>query len=79
MEEFLNTLSSVFTFGFVVTSMLSMGLGLTIPQIVAPLKNTRLVILALVASFIIVPATCEKSTVLPSPCNGAGIEGRGCL
>lgn len=57
MQEFLTTLSNVFTFAFVVTSMLSMGLGLTIPQIIEPLKNTRLVILALVANFLIVPAT----------------------
>ena len=32
---------------FVVTSMLAMGLSLTIAQIVEPLKNARLVILAL--------------------------------
>jgi BASS family bile acid:Na+ symporter len=41
---------------FVVTSMLAMGLSLTIPQIMQPLKNTRLVILALVANFVLVPA-----------------------
>ena len=40
---------------FIVTSMVGMGLNLTIPQIMAPLKNTRLVLLALVANFIIVP------------------------
>jgi BASS family bile acid:Na+ symporter len=41
---------------FVVTSMLAMGLSLTISQIVQPLKNMRLVILALVANFVLVPA-----------------------
>lgn len=41
---------------FVVTSMLAMGLSLTIPQIMQPLKNTRLVILTLVANFVLVPA-----------------------
>lgn len=40
---------------FVVTSMLAMGLSLTIPQIMQPLKNVRLVILALVANFVLVP------------------------
>jgi BASS family bile acid:Na+ symporter len=40
---------------FVVTSMLAMGLSLTIPQIMQPLKNVRFVILALVASFVVVP------------------------
>lgn len=56
MEEFLSALSNLFTLAFVITSMLSMGLSLTIAQISAPLKNTRLVIMALVANFIIVPA-----------------------
>jgi predicted Na+-dependent transporter len=34
---------------FVVTSMLAMGMSLTIAQIVEPLGNVRLVVLALVA------------------------------
>ena len=38
---------------FVVTSMLAMGLSLTIPQIMQPLKNVRLVILALAANFLL--------------------------
>ena len=40
---------------FVITSMLAMGLNLTVKQIVEPLRNTRLVILALIANFILVP------------------------
>jgi predicted Na+-dependent transporter len=40
---------------FIVTSMLGMGFSLTIPQIMNPLKNTRLVIMSLVANFVIVP------------------------
>jgi BASS family bile acid:Na+ symporter len=55
MVEVLNALSNLFTLAFVVTSMLSMGLSLTIPQIIAPLRNTRLVIMALVANFVLVP------------------------
>lgn len=39
----------------IVCSMASMGLSLTIKQIATPLKNWKLVILALVASFVIVP------------------------
>ena len=34
-----------------------MGMSLTVGQIVEPLRNLRLVLLALVASFVIVPAT----------------------
>ena len=39
----------------IVCSMLAMGLGLTLSQIVQPLKNARLVILALLANFVLVP------------------------
>jgi BASS family bile acid:Na+ symporter len=55
MAAFLNALSNVFTLAFVVTSMLAMGLSLTVPQIIAPLRNARLVLLALAANFVIVP------------------------
>jgi len=40
---------------FVVSSMLAVGLSLTIGQILAPLRNARLVILALVANFVLMP------------------------
>jgi predicted Na+-dependent transporter len=40
---------------FIVTSMLAMGMSLTIPMIVQPLKNVRLVVLALLANFVLVP------------------------
>ncbi len=40
---------------FVVSSMLATGLSLTVAQIVQPLKNARLVILALLANFVLVP------------------------
>ena len=41
---------------FVVTSMLAMGMSLTMPQIVTPLRDVRLVARALVANFVLVPA-----------------------
>ena len=40
---------------FVVSSMLAVGLSLTIKQILAPLRDARLVTLALVANFILMP------------------------
>jgi predicted Na+-dependent transporter len=40
---------------FVVSSMLAMGLSLTVPQIIEPLKNVKLVLLALVVNFVAVP------------------------
>jgi BASS family bile acid:Na+ symporter len=64
MVEFLNALSNLFTLTFVITSMLAMGLGLTIPQIIEPLRNTRLVIMALVANFVIVPAVALVLTLI---------------
>jgi bile acid:Na+ symporter, BASS family len=40
---------------FVVSSTLSVGLGLTVPQILAPLRNRRLVVLSLLANFVLAP------------------------
>jgi predicted Na+-dependent transporter len=39
-----STLQNLFTFAFVLSSMLSMGLSLTVSQIVQPLRSIRLVI-----------------------------------
>jgi len=49
---------------FIITSMLAMGMSLTVPQIVEPLKNPRLVILALVANFVLVPALAYVITLV---------------
>jgi predicted Na+-dependent transporter len=57
MSEVLGTLQNLFTFAFVVSSMLAMGLSLRVGQIFEPLRNLRLVLLALLANFVIVPAT----------------------
>ena len=38
---------------FVLSSMLAMGLGLTVAQIIAPLRNGRLVAMSLVANFVL--------------------------
>src|SRR5215467_1712238 len=40
---------------FVLSSMLAMGLGLTVGQIIAPLRSLRLVVLSLVANFVVMP------------------------
>jgi BASS family bile acid:Na+ symporter len=41
---------------FVLSSMLSMGLGLNVRQITAPLRNLRLVAMSLLANFVLMPA-----------------------
>ena len=55
MSEILQVIAQLSVLVFVLSSMLAMGLSLTIAQIVAPLRNARLVILALVANFVLVP------------------------
>ncbi len=54
-SNFLETIGVLGTLVFVLTSMLGMGFSLTVPQIVAPLRNTKLVLLSLTANFILVP------------------------
>src|SRR5512141_1603021 len=56
LHQFFSTLMNLSTLVFVVTSMLAMGLSLTVAQIVAPLRNPRLVLAALAANFILAPA-----------------------
>jgi len=66
MTEILETLAMLSVLVFVIGSMASMGLSLKMGQIIAPLKNARLVILALVANFILVPIVAYLITlVLP--------------
>ena len=66
MTEVLETLAQLSVLVFVIGSMMSMGLSLTMKQIVEPLKNARLVILALVANFVLVPIVAYLITlVLP--------------
>ncbi len=55
MDEILTALSNVAVLLFVVSSMLAMGTALTVPQITATLKNGKLVALALLANFVLVP------------------------
>jgi bile acid:Na+ symporter, BASS family len=62
MAEALRTLSTLATLTFVVTSMLLVGLGLTLFEITQPLRNIRLVLLALAANFLVVPVV---AVVLP--------------
>jgi predicted Na+-dependent transporter len=53
--EFLALLAQLAGLTFVVTGMLAMGLSLTIQQILQPLRNVRLMVLALLANFVLVP------------------------
>jgi BASS family bile acid:Na+ symporter len=55
LEAFLSAIAALTGLTFVVASMLGTGLSLTVAQILQPLKNARLVILALLANFVLVP------------------------
>ena len=55
LMELLSKAVPVAMLSFVVSSMLAMGAGLTVPQIVEPLRNTQLVVLALLANFVVMP------------------------
>ena len=55
LDPFLIAIGTLGILVFIVTSMMGMGFSLTIQQIIAPLKNTRLVLMSLLANFILVP------------------------
>jgi bile acid:Na+ symporter, BASS family len=53
--ELMQKAISVITLIFVVSSMLGMGLGFTVSEIITPLRNGRLVLLSLLANFVLMP------------------------
>jgi len=55
VTDFFGAIAQISLLLFIVSSMLGMGMSLTIPQIIQPLKNVRLVVLALLANFVLVP------------------------
>lgn len=56
ITELIAVLSNLATLIFVISSMLALGLSLTLQQILTPLKNVNLVVRALLANFVLVPA-----------------------
>jgi len=56
MTEGITLAASISVVAFVVGSMLSMGLSLTVRQVSEPLRNAKLVVLVLAANFILAPA-----------------------
>jgi bile acid:Na+ symporter, BASS family len=52
---FLEQTSSVVMLVFVLSSMLTLGFGLTVRQIMEPLRSVRLVTLSLLANFVVMP------------------------
>lgn len=66
MSEIISSLNSAFTLAFVVTSMFGLGLGLTVQDLIAPLRNLRLVVVMLAVNFVLIPAVAWVLTrVMP--------------
>lgn len=64
MNEIISVIANISALTFILTSMLAMGLSLTIKQIVDPLRDARLVVMALLANFILVPGLAYLITVV---------------
>ena len=64
LKDFLDVIVKIAGLLSVVTSMLAMGLSLTIPMILQSLKNVRLVVLALLANFVLIPLLAFLITLL---------------
>lgn len=60
----METVATLSLLVFVIGSMASMGLSLKIKQIVAPLKDLKLVVLALVVNFVLVPIVAYLITLI---------------
>ncbi len=63
LSDFLTLLAQISGLLFIVSSMLAMGMSLTMGQIIQPLKNVRLVVLALLANFVLVPLLAYAITL----------------
>ena len=53
--EILSKAVPITMLAFVLSSMLSMGLSLTVAQILVPLRNYKLIVLALLGNFVLMP------------------------
>jgi bile acid:Na+ symporter, BASS family len=62
--ELMQKATSVAMLIFVLSSMLAMGLGLTVSHIITPLRNARLVALSLLANFVLMPLTAVALAAL---------------
>src|SRR6266851_5456009 len=80
LMDLLSKAATVAMLSFVVSSMLAMGAGLTVSRIIEPLRNVRLVLFALVANFVLMPAgavALAKALRLDEPF-GVGLLLLGC-
>jgi predicted Na+-dependent transporter len=64
LNDFFTAIAGISGLLFIVGGMLATGLSLTTAQILQPLKNARLVIVALLANFVLVPALAYLITMI---------------
>ena len=55
MKEIFEMIFNLSMFAFVACSMVTIGLGLTLSELIEPFKNTKMVVLSLISNFVIVP------------------------
>jgi BASS family bile acid:Na+ symporter len=55
LMDLLSKASTIAMLSFVISSMLAMGAGLTISQIVQPLRSPRLIVVSLLCNFVLMP------------------------
>src|SRR5437763_11042996 len=80
LTDLLSKATTIAMLSFVVSSMLAMGAGLTLARIIGPLRNVRLVLVALLANFVLMPAAAialAKALRLDEPF-GVGLLLLGC-
>lgn len=66
MSEIIGVIAQISALTFILTSMLAMGLSLTVQQIIDPLRNVKVVLLALLGNFVLIPALATLITsVIP--------------
>src|SRR5262249_50954367 len=78
--DLISKAATVAVLSFVVSSMLAMGTGLTVARITEPLRDVRLLLLALLANFVLMPigaVALAKLLQLDEP-SGVGLLLLGC-
>lgn len=80
LMDLLSKASTIAMLSFVISSMLAMGAGLSISQIIQPLRNPRLIVFALLSNFVLMPlCAVALSTMLQlDQALGVGILLLGC-
>ncbi len=64
MSEIIGVIAQISALTFILTSMLAMGLSLTVKQIIDPLRNVKVVLLALLGNFVLIPALAYLITAV---------------